>query len=43
VFKNEIYCRKKIGLGFAIIGFLILVVFGITLNTVKEAKQTLQI
>ena len=32
---------RKIGIGFAIIGFLILVVFGITLNTVKEAKSTL--
>lgn len=32
---------RKIGLGFTIIGFLILVVFGITLNTVKEAKSTL--
>jgi serine phosphatase RsbU (regulator of sigma subunit) len=34
---------KKIGFGFAIIGFLILVVFSITLITVKDAKQTLQV
>jgi serine phosphatase RsbU (regulator of sigma subunit)/F0F1-type ATP synthase assembly protein I len=34
---------KKIGFGFAIIGFLILVVFSITLVTVKDAKQTLQV